>query len=123
MEKAVRTAPENREFSNNLGQLKKNDGKVDEAIKAYRAALKADPDFADAHNNLAGAFEHTNRPEDAEAHYRQAITPRWVIRGHAPQRLRRAGTFRVKPNDTSIRSEFIEAQYFARNALMQWTVS
>ena len=35
----------------------------------YESALKLDPDFADAHFNLAGLCEQANRGTDAVRHY------------------------------------------------------
>ena len=41
----------------------------DPAIKHYERALNLDPDFADAHFNLAGLCEEAGRGADALLHY------------------------------------------------------
>ena len=41
------------------------DGKLDEAIETYRAALAIDPDFVDAWHGLAMAYNEAGRHQDA----------------------------------------------------------
>jgi tetratricopeptide (TPR) repeat protein len=43
-------------------------GRLAEATAAYERALQADPDFADAHGNLAGLHERAGRTADAIRH-------------------------------------------------------
>ena len=43
-----------------------------EAMGAYRAAIKLDPSFADAHYNLALLFESLGKKAEAVAHFRAA---------------------------------------------------
>ena len=43
------------------------------AEENYRAAIASAPNFAQAHNNLGGLLEKTNRLEEAEEQYRRAI--------------------------------------------------
>jgi tetratricopeptide (TPR) repeat protein len=40
----------------------------EEAIEAYQQALAEDPDFADAHFNLARLYEATGKPQHAIRH-------------------------------------------------------
>ncbi|HTY19451.1 MAG TPA: tetratricopeptide repeat protein [Myxococcota bacterium] len=47
--------------------------RFDAAIEAYRRAIEADPDFADAHCNLGTIYHQQERPEEAAACYRRAL--------------------------------------------------
>jgi len=44
-----------------------------EKVKLYQRAIDLCPDYAEAHNNLADAFEHLAKYDEAIAEYRQAI--------------------------------------------------
>ena len=44
--------------------------RVEEAIAAYKAALRLAPTYADAHYNLALAFERSRQPRLALRHWR-----------------------------------------------------
>jgi tetratricopeptide (TPR) repeat protein len=44
-----------------------------EAIEAYRRAIDADPDFADAHCNLGTVYHQQERRDDARACYERAL--------------------------------------------------
>jgi tetratricopeptide (TPR) repeat protein len=46
---------------------------TDDAIAAYRQAIKLKPDFAETWNNLGVAYEQSGRTDDAVAAYLQAI--------------------------------------------------
>ncbi len=50
-----------------------DEGRIDEAIVHYIAAIKIIPDYSDAHYNLALAFEKQGKLEEAIAHYREAL--------------------------------------------------
>ena len=57
---------------NNLGNLLKDEGDLKSAEKAYKAALKIDPDFGVlVHYNL-GLTEGSRKFTDAIPYYRQA---------------------------------------------------
>jgi tetratricopeptide (TPR) repeat protein len=58
---------------NNLGNLLKDEGDLQAAEKAYKAALKIDPNFAPGHYNLGLTLKATGNLVDAIAYYRQAI--------------------------------------------------
>jgi tetratricopeptide (TPR) repeat protein len=47
-------------------------GRADEAIEAYRVALRASPDFADAHYNLGLLFDSLGKRSQAMSHLRTA---------------------------------------------------
>ena len=65
----------------NLGNLLKETGRVDEAIAAWRLAIKHRPDFATAYGNLGNALRGRGQREEAVANLRQAISlnPRSAI--------------------------------------------
>jgi DNA-binding transcriptional MerR regulator len=52
----------------NFGVLLEDSSRYDEAIDAYQQALGADPDFADAHFNLARLYEIVGKPQNAIRH-------------------------------------------------------
>ena len=51
----------------------KDQGKLDEAVAAYRQAIGIKPDFAEAHSNLGNALKDQGKLDEAIAAYRQAI--------------------------------------------------
>ena len=58
---------------NNLGNLLCKNGKVDEAIIQYQAALQIIPDFAQAHDNLGNALLQERRWDEARVQYQTAL--------------------------------------------------
>jgi tetratricopeptide (TPR) repeat protein len=52
----------------NLGVLLEDSSRNEEAIAAYQQAVGADPDFADAHFNLARLYEALGKPQHAIRH-------------------------------------------------------
>ena len=72
LERATELAPEQPVILNQLGVLHRRAGRFDEAADAYRRALAADPDYADAHVNLGMLCELYIRDlECALEHYRR----------------------------------------------------
>ena len=67
---ALERAPE---FYNNLGNLRKDTGRLEEAIYAYQRAIGLKPDFADAHYNLANAYRARQELAEAERCFRRAV--------------------------------------------------
>ena len=57
----------------NLGNVLKDQGKLDEAVACYRRALELKPDFAEAHNNLGNALKDQGKLDEAVACYRRAL--------------------------------------------------
>jgi Tfp pilus assembly protein PilF len=49
-----------------------SEGRLDDAVLSYRAALAIKPDFAFAHNNLGAALIKAGRPAEAVPHFRVA---------------------------------------------------
>src|SRR5262249_8932185 len=58
---------------NNLGNALSRQGKVDEAIAAYRKAIENDPKLAGAHYNLGTALGRQGKLGEAIAEFRKAI--------------------------------------------------
>ncbi|HYR84577.1 MAG TPA: tetratricopeptide repeat protein [Terriglobia bacterium] len=48
-------------------------GRMDDAVAAYREALRLKPDYSEAHNNLGAALQALGRREEAIAAYREAV--------------------------------------------------
>lgn len=58
---------------NNAGNFYLRQGNVDAALAEYRAALRLNPDFADAHYNLGWAYRSKGRDDDALREYQTAV--------------------------------------------------
>ena len=65
--------PHDARAHNNLGVACKGQGKLDEAVAAYRRALELQLDFADAHYNLGRALQDQGQADQAAACYRRAL--------------------------------------------------
>src|SRR5262249_35734033 len=57
----------------NLGVVLNDQGKLEEAIAAYRQAIRIKPDFAEAYSNLGNSLSDQGKVDEAIAAYRQAI--------------------------------------------------
>lgn len=58
----------------NQANLLRETGRFDEALAAYREALRLRPDdYPDAHNNIGMLLLQKGQPEEAERHFRQAV--------------------------------------------------
>ncbi len=58
---------------NNLGNLMREDGRLDAAIAHFQAALRVRPDLTKVHNNLANCLHQLKRPQEAIEHFRRAL--------------------------------------------------
>jgi tetratricopeptide (TPR) repeat protein len=58
---------------NDLGMQLQQAGRMQEAIRHYKQALRLNPDFADAHVNLGDALRKTGRIEEAIGQYEEAM--------------------------------------------------
>jgi tetratricopeptide (TPR) repeat protein len=56
-----------------LGIALARNGRLDESLGQFQAAIKFNPDFAEGHCNLANALALTGRTNDAAREYREAI--------------------------------------------------
>ena len=52
----------------------KDQGKLEEAIKAYKKALSFKPDYADAYNNMGNALQEQGKLEEAIEAYNKALS-------------------------------------------------
>jgi len=59
--------------SYNLGTVLLEQGRVDEAVAAWRRALERDPGYALAHYNLGSVLAERGQIDDAEAHFEDAV--------------------------------------------------
>ena len=58
---------------NNLGLILTRQGRPDEAAAQFAAAVRFNPDFAEAHGNLGNALAAAGRLAEATEHYRAAV--------------------------------------------------
>ncbi len=72
-EEAGRLNPRDARSPFVLGRLFLGQGKVEEAVEAFKAAIEARPDYPEAHNNLGVAWAQQERSEAAEECYRTAL--------------------------------------------------
>jgi tetratricopeptide (TPR) repeat protein len=72
-EDIVRQTPGNAGAHNNLGNSLADQGRWDEAVPQFRAALGLDPEYADAHTNLGRALLQAGQFEESIAHFQAAI--------------------------------------------------
>ncbi len=70
--RAVKLAPREQVFINNLGNALKANGSLGEAVVCYKKALVLKPDYSDAHYNLGNAYMDLGQPADAVNSYKQA---------------------------------------------------
>ena len=72
-QQVVRQEQQIANFELNKGQELWHEGKLVEAIAAYRRSLALQPNSAIAHSNLAAALKKQGQVAEASIHYRQAI--------------------------------------------------
>ena len=65
---------ESAEAFHNLGVCYEKTGKLEDAVSAYREAIRVNPDFVQSHNDLAALYENSNQLEKAIDHYQIATT-------------------------------------------------
>ena len=58
---------------NNLANIKREQGNIDQAMTLYLRALEVYPDFAAAHSNLASILQMQGKLQEALLHYKEAI--------------------------------------------------
>lgn len=69
----VAITPAYDQAQNNLGAALNDRGDTRQAVEHFEAALRANPDFAEAHFNLGLALASLGRSDESERHYRKAI--------------------------------------------------
>lgn len=69
----VKRSPDSSEARKGLGYALFNEGRVDEAMEQYQAALRLDPGYADLHINIGSVYEAKGMPDRAVESYREAV--------------------------------------------------
>jgi len=72
-EHAVEVIPDNYVAHLSLGNALAEQGRLDDAIAHYSAALRVKPDLAKAHGNLGVILARQGKLEEAVAHYAEAL--------------------------------------------------
>ncbi|KAH1165454.1 hypothetical protein KIL84_023013, partial [Mauremys mutica] len=70
---ALRLCPTHADSLNNLANIKREQGNIEEAVRLYRKALEVFPEFAAAHSNLASVLQQQGKLQEALMHYKEAI--------------------------------------------------
>jgi Flp pilus assembly protein TadD len=79
-------------FATNSGNMLLEKGQIADAITRYQEALSDDPNFADAHRQLAVALERSGRTAEAEAERKKATENHLNRNAHsAPRDFRDEG--------------------------------
>ncbi len=72
-EQALALVPDLAEAHYNLGNILREQGKLDPAAARYEQAIALAPDYAEAHNNLGCIFQLQDKLEEAAAHFERAV--------------------------------------------------
>lgn len=70
---ALRLCPNHADSLNNLANIKREQGYIEEATRLYLKALEVFPEFAAAHSNLASVLQQQGKLNEALMHYKEAI--------------------------------------------------
>lgn len=73
LERAAAVTPNSSEVHNNLGNVLRDLGRIDDALAAYSRAIELRPDYAGAHRNLGNVLNDQGRPEEAVKSFRRAV--------------------------------------------------
>lgn len=74
MRQCLAHAPRDSDLWNELGNTLLAEVKTDDAIEAYSAAIRVDPNLAAAHFNLGSAYSEQDRISEAQAAFAKACT-------------------------------------------------
>lgn len=69
----MKLCPTHADSLNNLANIKREQGYIEEATKLYLKALEVFPEFAAAHSNLASVLQQQGKLTEALNHYQEAI--------------------------------------------------
>ena len=61
------------ELHNGVGYYRQQQGRVAEALAEFEQAVAVNPEFAEAHRNLASALGLQNRWQEAVSHFERAV--------------------------------------------------
>lgn len=70
---ALRLCPSHADSLNNLANIKREQGFIEDATRLYLKALEVFPEFAAAHSNLASVLQQQGKLNEALMHYKEAI--------------------------------------------------
>ena len=70
---ALQLSPTHADSLNNLANIKREQGYIEEATRLYLKALEVFPEFAAAHSNLASILQQQGKLNEALLHYKEAI--------------------------------------------------
>jgi len=70
---ALKLCPSHADSLNNLANIKREQGHIEEATRLYLKALEVFPEFAAAHSNLASVLQQQGKLTEALNHYQEAI--------------------------------------------------
>lgn len=109
----------------NLGLAYARQGRTNEAVAEYRAALEIYPDFAEAHNSLGLQLAARGDFDAAEKHYRAAIE----VQPDFPVALNNLGTILARRQDydfaltwfqkaVALDTNYVDARFNLANALL-----
>ena len=68
-----RLSPNHADSLNNLANIKREQGYIEQATTLYLKALEVFPEFAAAHSNLASILQQQGKLNEALMHYKEAI--------------------------------------------------
>ena len=68
-----RLSPNHADSLNNLANIKREQGFIEQATALYLKALEVFPEFAAAHSNLASILQQQGKLNEALMHYKEAI--------------------------------------------------
>ena len=68
-----RLSPTHADSLNNLANIKREQGYIEDATRYYLKALEVFPEFAAAHSNLASILQQQGKLNEALMHYKEAI--------------------------------------------------
>ena len=72
-EQELELDPSHASAAYELGEIHRNAGEFDEAVRFFEVALKYYPDFEQAHLGLASALTSLHKPDQALSHLQKAI--------------------------------------------------
>ena len=79
-------SPTHADSLNNLANIKREQGYIEDATRYYLKALEVFPEFAAAHSNLASILQQQGKLNEALMHYKEAIryVSNWLRPSYRP---------------------------------------
>jgi Flp pilus assembly protein TadD len=120
---AIRLKPGDAEAWNNLGVLRRQQGRADEALSSYRMAIELRPGFAEVHHNIGLLLASEGRLEEAAEEFGEALRLKpgsadvhnalgitWARLGRMPDAVREfQEAVRIDPTHAGARSNLARA--------------